>query len=358
MLLTCSLVVFAPAGKIRFRLDSILVLSRETPMCASMTAAARAHSNIALIKYWGKRDKTLNLPAVGSISITLAGLYTDTHVTFDPNLDADRLRLDGRPVDTRRVSHVLDLIRNRANCNYRAAVDSRNNFPTGAGLASSASGFAALTVAACAAASLDVDDRELSIMARQGSGSAARSIFGGYAEMQRGEARDGSDAYARPLLDGDTWPLDVVVAVTQSQAKSIDSRAGMGATAASSPFYPVWVEQAETDLQAMRTAIDARDFHALGTLAEHSCLKMHALMLSNHRGLIYWNAATVAAMHVIRDLRAGGVPVYFTIDAGPQIKALCLPEARDTVTRALAATPGVERVLPTGLGPRAHRVDD
>src|SRR5699024_10976073 len=155
-------------------------------MRASMSAAARAHSNIALIKYWGKRDARLNLPAVGSISVTLNDLYTDIRVTFAPALTADRLLLDDHPADTRRLSHVLDLIRTRAGCDYRAAVESHNNFPTGAGLASSASGFAALVVAACAAFDLQLDNRELSTLARQGSGSAARSVFGGYAEMQRG----------------------------------------------------------------------------------------------------------------------------------------------------------------------------
>lgn len=327
-------------------------------MCASTTAAARAHSNIALIKYWGKRDPILNLPAVGSISITLDDLYTDTRVTFDPALHADELCLDDQPTDAHRISQLLDLLRRRAGCHDRALVESHNNFPTGAGLASSASGFAALTVAASQALELDMNPQELSIVARQGSGSAARSIFGGYAEMQRGGADDGHDAFAQPLLAADTWPLAIVVAVTHSQAKSINSRTGMDATATSSPFYPVWVAQAEDDLAAMREAIKTRDFHALGALAEHSCLKMHALMLSNQPALIYWNAATVAAMHAIRALRADGVPVYFTIDAGPQIKALCRPEARTAVAHALAAVDGVEYVLPTQLGPGAYRLDD
>lgn len=326
-------------------------------MCAFMCAAARAHSNIALIKYWGKRDAVLNLPAVGSISITLDGLYTDTRVTFDPALAADQFRLDDQATDARRVSHLLDLLRARADCPHHASVESRNNFPTGAGLASSASGFAALTVAAAAALGLQLEARELSVLARQGSGSAARSIFGGYVEMQRGAAADGHDAHAKPMLEAVDWPLAVVVAITRSTPKTIDSRAGMGATSATSPFYPAWVEQAETDLQAMRAAIAARDFHALGALAEHSCLKMHALMLSNRPALMYWNAATMAAMHAIRDMRSQGIPVYFTIDAGPQVKALCLPEVRHAVARTLSNVPGVERIMPTQLGPGATVID-
>src|SRR5699024_9461340 len=188
-------------------------------MCAQLAATARAHSNIALIKYWGKRDTALNLPAVGSISITLDGLYTDTEVRFDPDLTADQCRLDGVAVDATRVSRFLDLVRTQADIGYYARVNTHNNFPTGAGLASSASGFAALATAACAAAGLKVDTRGLSRLARRGSGSAARSVFGGYAEMQRGEAADGQDVVATPLLAADAWPLAVVVAITHSQAK-------------------------------------------------------------------------------------------------------------------------------------------
>lgn len=319
-----------------------------------MTAAARAHSNIALVKYWGKRDAALNLPAVGSISVTLDALFTDTRVRFDPALGADTCRLDDEPADSTRISRFLDLVRTRAGIEQRAVVVTHNNFPTGAGLASSASGFAALAVAACAAAGLQLNTRELSLLARQGSGSAARSIFGGYAEMRRGHAADGGDAYAQSLLEADTWPLAVIVAVTHQRAKAVDSPSAMTGTAASSPFYPAWVDGADADLGAMREAIAARDFHALGTLAEHSSLKMHALMLSSRPALIYWNPATLAAIQAIHGLRADGVPVYCTIDAGPQVKALCPPEHSNTVAEALAAVPGVESVLPTGLGRGAH----
>ena len=322
-----------------------------------MSASARAHSNIALIKYWGKRDVALNLPAVGSIAITLAELATETRVEFDPHLAADHCQLDGTNVDATRISRFLDRIRARSGTNLHAKVISRNNFPTSAGLASSASGFAALTLAACAAAGLELDRRELSILARQGSGSAARSIFGGYTEMRRGSAADGHDAYAAPLLDAAAWPLTVVVAITENRAKSVDSGKGMISTAASSPFYADWVSAADADLDAMRAAIAGRDFHALGALAEHSCLKMHALMLSSKPALIYWNAATITVMHTLRALRADGVPVYFTIDAGPQVKALCPPAHSKTVTEALAAVPGVQSVWPTGLGPAAQLLD-
>ncbi|MEO6505737.1 MAG: diphosphomevalonate decarboxylase [Terrimesophilobacter sp.] len=322
----------------------------------SGTHTARANSNIALIKYWGKRDATLNLPAVGSISVTLDALSTHTTVAFRPDTGEDELLLDGAPVSTTRAHRMLDLIRERAGTRSAATVTSTNNFPTGAGLASSASGFAALAVAACAAADVDASPRELSILARRGSGSAARSIFGGFVELHAGVAADGSDAFAEPILDAADWPLSVVVAITSREAKSVSSTAGMGRSAASSPFYPAWTGTAEQDLADMRSAIAARDFAAVGELAEYSCLKLHALMITTRPALIYWNAATVAAIHSVRELRASGIPVYFTIDAGPQVKALCAPADAPVVAQALGAVAGVHETRTSGLGGGAHLV--
>lgn len=324
----------------------------------ALTAAARAHSNIALAKYWGKRDPALNIPAVGSISVTLNALHTDTTVRFDESLNGDELRLNGeiQPAGQRqstRVSAILDRVREVAGIRLFASVTSANNFPTGAGLASSASGFAALVVAACAAAGADIAPRELSILARRGSASAARSIFGGFAELHTGVAADGRDSYAEQLLDGDAWPLNVAVAITDTSAKAVSSTEGMQSTAESSPFYRAWVDSAPHALNRMREAILARDFETVGELTEHSCLALHSLMFTTRPALIYWNAATVAAIHAVRELRTDGVPVYFTIDAGPQVKAVCLPQDAATVSAALASVPGVREVILSGLGPEA-----
>lgn len=321
------------------------------------SCTARAHSNIALIKYWGKRDARRNLPAVGSISVTLDALYSDTRVGFFAGADRDSVDIGGRKVDAAPFSAFLDLIRERAGISHRARIESWNNFPTGAGLASSASGYGALALAASRAAGLELAPRELSILARQGSGSAARSIFGGFVEMHRGGRADGSDACAEPLLDASQWPLEVVIAITERGAKSINSSTGMRGSAGSSDFYDAWVDHADADLAGMRQAIAKRDFQALGELAEHSCLKMHGLMLSTRPGLLYWNAATVAAMHAVRDLRAAGTPVYFTIDAGPQLKAICEPEHAPAVAEALAGVPGVLDTRRSGLGPPAYVLD-
>lgn len=322
-------------------------------LAGDLTARARAHSNIALAKYWGKRDAARNIPAVGSISVTLDALHTDTTVTFDPALGEDELWLDDRQQSVARVSAVLDLVRDLAGVELRARVISANNFPTGAGLASSASGFAALVVAAVAAVGLQITSRELSVLARRGSASAARSIFGGYVELHSGTSAGGDDSFAEPLLTAQDWPLSVVIAITDQHAKGVSSSAGMQATSASSPFYPAWVASSGEGLDRMRAAILAHDLEAVGELAEHSCLCLHSLMLTTRPALIYWNAATVAAIHTVRELRAGGLPVYFTIDAGPQVKALCRPEDAPAVAAALGGVSGVLETRTSSLGPAA-----
>jgi diphosphomevalonate decarboxylase len=321
---------------------------------SASTATARAGANIALVKYWGKRDRTLNLPAAGSISITLDALETVT--TLEP-LDAgagDQLELNGQPADPARVSALLDSMRELVGGGPAFRVSSRNNFPTAAGLASSASAFAALVTAADRALGLGLDDARRSELARRGSGSAARSIFGGFVEWDRGQAEDGHDSVAHPLLAADAWPLRVVVAVTDTGGKSVSSTDGMNQTMASSPYYPAWVDSVAGDLALARRAIEQRDFEALAEVAEHSALKMHASALAARPGILYWNAATVACIQAVRDLRQAGQGVFFTIDAGPQIKAVCLPEVAASVAAALAEVPGVARVIESGLGSGAR----
>ena len=319
-------------------------------------ASARARANFALVKYWGKADAELNVPAVGSISITLDALWSDTDVEFDERLAADELSLDGqrRADQLAKVSACLDLVRERAGIRTRARVTSSNNFPTGAGLASSASGFAALVTAAAGALGLKLSPRERSVLARRGSGSAARSVFGGFVEMHAGHAPDGADSFAEPLLAADDWPLEVAIAITATAEKEVGSRSGMERSAVSSPYYPAWIATQDEDLRAARDAIAQRDFAALAEVAERNCFKMHAAALAATPPLLYWNGATVECVHAIRRLRASGVPAFFTIDAGPQVKAICLPSARPKVEAALRGVPGVLDVLASGLGPGAE----
>ncbi len=328
---------------------------------------AQAHANIALIKYWGKRrgnDERLNLPAVGSLSITLDALTTTTSVQFDAELTADQASINAQQLQARelqRITAALDLIRAQARqhgqhqlADCPARVISRNDFPTAAGLASSASAFAALVTAASAAAGLKLTSTRLSELARMGSGSAARSIFGGFVMLPRGQRDDGSDAVAEPLQAATHWPLRVVIAITDSSYKKVSSTQGMQQTMHTSPYFAAWVAQQEDDLQQAAAAVAERDFERLAELAEHSCLKMHASALAARPGLLYWQPATIACMHAIRELRAQGHAVFFTNDAGPQIKAVCLPEAEAVVAAALQDIAGVQTLLHSGLGDAAR----
>lgn len=322
-----------------------------------MKTRARAHSNIALVKYWGKRQAELNLPDVGSISITLDTLFTETSVGFDSVLKEDVLVLNGKKAaerESKRMSHFLDMIRSEAGINTRAEVESSNNFPTSAGLASSASAFAALALAGTNAAGLTLEPQALSELARKGSGSAARSIFGGFVEMNKGTRDDGHDATAYQLVEKSYWDIRVLVLITSEQKKNISSTSGMALSHNTSPYYSAWVKSSVEDLQEMRNAIIDKDFEKVGDLSEFSCLKMHALALSSSPGLIYWNAATMELMHAIRSLREKGFQVYFTIDAGPQVKALCLPDQMSSIKSALSEVPGVIKIIETALGDGAE----
>jgi diphosphomevalonate decarboxylase len=323
-----------------------------------MQATAVAHPNIALVKYWGKADVERNIPATGSLSITLDGLTTTTSVIFDSTLSRDEFVLSGRkaPGMAERVSRCLDLVRERADSEMHARVESRNDFPTAAGLASSASGFAALVVAADAALEAGIETIELADLARRASGSAARSLFGGFVELRLTPGGILPTETAQ-ILDPSAWPLRVAVAVTDTGPKETGSTEGMVRSERTSPFYSVWVESSKSDLATARSAVSDRDFRGLAEVSESSCLKMHAVMLSARPGLVYWNGATVECMRRIRELRAHGVPVFFTIDAGPQVKAVCEPEAIDQVTHELVAIEGVREVLVSGLGEGARVVD-
>jgi diphosphomevalonate decarboxylase len=321
-------------------------------------ATAVAQPNIALVKYWGKRDAALNLPAGGSISVTLGELHTRTTIRFDAALAADEVTVNGVPQPAAKVGAVLDLMRREAGMTLFATVASDNDFPTGAGLASSASGFAALVVAADAALETALPRARLSEFARRGSGSAARSLFGGFVELARGVRPDGADAVAAPMLDAADWPLTVVIAVTETAPKSVSSGAGMELSRRTSPFYDSWTAGNDDALARARTAIEGRDFAALAAVSEASCTDMHAVMLSTRPALIYWNGATVDCLREVRRLRdIDGVATFFTVDAGPQVKAVCLPQDAPRVADALAQVPGVLEVRTTGLGAGAQRVD-
>ncbi|HYR95613.1 MAG TPA: diphosphomevalonate decarboxylase [Candidatus Binatus sp.] len=324
---------------------------------AAAGTTARANVNLALVKYWGKRDAALNLPATGSISLTLDGLAVDARVAFGAG-EADRLEIEGEPAsgdEAVRIARFLDLVRETAGRRERALVSTRATVPRGIGLASSAAAFAALALAGSRAAGLELDPTALSALARRGSGSAARSIFGGFVEWRRGERDDGRDSVAQPLAPPEHWDVRVVVAVTSTAPKSVSSRAGME-RAATSPLYPAWVAGAEADLREARAAILARDLEKLGLVAEHSALKMHAVGLGARPPLLYWVGATVECLRRVWELRAAGTAAFVTIDAGPQVKVLCAAPDASRVAEALRAVPGVVRVFACAPGRGAEVV--
>jgi diphosphomevalonate decarboxylase len=317
-----------------------------------MRATARAQPNIALIKYWGKRDSRRNLPAVGSISVTLDELFTTMHVELDGALDRDELHVNGRsaPSLLPRVTRCLDSVLGADR--LRARVNSESNFPIAAGLASSASSFAALVVAASAAGGRERTTHDLARLAGQASGSAARSLYGGYVELRN----DGDDIAVSTILDGDAWPLRVIAAVTSTAAKPVSSGEAMEGSRKTSPFYSRWIEEQDMDLSTARDAITVRDFGKLASIAEHNCLKMHSVMWASRPPVVYWNAATLACLECVRKLQADGVSAFFTIDAGPQVKVLCVPDDEPRVVEALSGIPGVESLLVSGIGAGATLV--
>lgn len=321
------------------------------------SATARACANIALVKYWGKRDAALNLPAAGSLSLTLASLTTVTTVAFDAALAADELSLDGAPAkagDVARTSAFLDLVRAEAGVTTRARVTSRNDFPTASGLASSASGYAALAVAATAAAGLPRTPRALSILARQGSGSAARSLFAGFVRMHAGVRADGSDAFAEPVPSHLTERARMVIAIVGGGIpKTHGSRDAMDHTAETSPFYRAWIDQVPRDLAAAERALAADDLPALGALAEANALAMHASAIAARPAIIYWQPTTLAVLAEVRALRARGAAAWGTMDAGPHVKVLTSADQAEAIAAAVRAVPGVTDVLISGPGDAA-----
>lgn len=319
-----------------------------------MQATARAQPNIALIKYWGKRDTGRNLPAVGSISITLDELFTTMYVEFDDSVQNDVLTVNGQENSAMlpRVTGCLDTVVGPDR--LAARVVSKSNFPIAAGLASSASAFAALVVAADSAIGRNRDTSQLASLAGSVSGSAARSLYGGYVELENA----GDDVALHCLRSARDWPLRVVAAITALGPKAVGSTEAMEISRKTSPFYSRWIEQQTLDLNEARRAIKQRDFSKLATVAEHNCLKMHSVMWGSRPPMIYWNSVTLACMQTVRELQSHGVAVFFTIDAGPQLKAVCEPADEARVREALADTAGVEDILVSGLGIGAARIVD
>jgi diphosphomevalonate decarboxylase len=310
-------------------------------------ATAIAHPNVALAKYWGKRAVAGNVPATPSISVSLGGLETRTTVAFDPSLDADALTLNGSAAPLDRVSRLLDEVRALAGFAHRARIESTNDFPTASGLASSASGFAALALAATRAAGVEISNEALSRMARRASASAARSVFGGFVALGTED-----DAAASVVAPSSHWPIAIVVAAVTLAAKATGSTSGMDHCRSTSPYYSAWVEDAPKVASEVRAAILARDLERLGRAAEASALRMHACMMASDPALLYFQPATLELLARVRELRGRGIGAWATIDAGPHVKVVCAAEDAANVAEHLAPVAVRTIVAHVGEGAR------
>jgi diphosphomevalonate decarboxylase len=307
--------------------------------------SAFAPSNIALCKYWGKRDEELNLPVTSSLSLSLGNL--GSKVTISPRDKSDLVELNGKRLNressfARRVSAFLDLFRPDNKTFFK--VVAVNTIPTAAGFASSASGFAAMTMALNQLFGWKLNGRELSVLSRLGSGSACRSVFNGFVEWRTGRRADGMDSCAAPLKA--RWPdLRMGLVVISDKAKSIGSRAAMKRTRETSALYRSWPAKVAEDLPRLKSAIRRRDFPMLGSTAESNALAMHATMFDSKPPVIYWLPESVIAMRKIWRLRQSGLNVYFTMDAGPNLKVLFLKKDTAAVKRTF---PRIQIVAPFG----------
>lgn len=285
---------------------------------------ARAHTNIALIKYWGKADEALIIPMNNSLSVTLDRFYTETRVTFDETLTEDQLILNGEDVNAKesaKIQRYMEMIRKEAGISEHALIESENFVPTAAGLASSASAYAALAGACNEALQLGLSDKDLSRLARRGSGSASRSIYGGFAEWEKGHDDESSFAHR---IEADGWEneLAMVFVVINNKSKKVSSRSGMSLTRDTSRFYQYWLDNVEPDLKETKEAIAQKDFKRMGEVIEANGLRMHATNLGAQPPFTYLVPESYDAMRIVHECREAGLPCYFTMDAGPNVKVL------------------------------------
>jgi diphosphomevalonate decarboxylase len=317
-------------------------------------AIAAAPANIAFIKYWGKKNDALNLPWSDTISMNLSNAQTKTSVTFEPALDSDRLMINGKNVtgkELERASKQLDLIRARAGIELRAKIESANSFPSSAGIASSASGFAALTVAAAAAAGLEFSEKALSAIARRGSGSAARSVPNGFVVWHAAET-DG-DSFAETLHPVSHWKLHDVIVVVEQGKKAVGSTEGHG-LAPTSPLFRARIDYLPQAIKELKSALAARDIEKFGRVIEAETLNMHAVMMTSTPSLLYWKPNTLAVIEALHELRSAGTMGYFTIDAGANVHVICEDRDAGKIKSFFAKFAGVNQVIDNLPAEGAH----
>ena len=326
--------------------DIAALILKALPIKPVETFTAFAPVNIALCKYWGKRNHALNLPVNDSLSVSLGHLGSKTTVHINSSAETNVVYLNGNSVHAdsvfyQRVQKHINLFKPYLPpCTIN--IETHNNIATAAGIASSASGFAALTKALAGVAGLKLSSSQLSILARLGSGSACRSIERGFVHWRKGNTKDGMDSYGQQI--NKPWPnLCIGLLTITDNEKSISSRVGMANTVNHCRLYESWPTQAEQDLNALLIAIEAQDFIGLGEVAEHNALTMHATMIATQPPLLYWQPETLCAIKKIWQLRQEGLAVYFTMDAGPNLKLLFQQKDSKTVTRSFSE---IQTIMP------------
>ncbi|NLW53219.1 MAG: diphosphomevalonate decarboxylase [Tissierellia bacterium] len=309
----------------------------------------KAHANIALIKYWGKKDEKLFLPFNSSLSLTLDAFYTITDVKVIDG-KSDVFYLDGKIQDeeeTSKISKFIDRFRKLSNKDFCVRIDSKNHFPTAAGLASSASGFAALAGALNEIYETRLDKKHLSIMARKGSGSATRSLFGGFVEWKKGH--DDLSSFAEKFDDAN-WDIGMIIVILNDKKKKVLSRAGMKQTVETCPFYPAWVEDAKKDLEDIKVAIKEQDLDKVGEIAEYSAMKMHATMMATRPSIIYMQPKSLEVINMVKELRHQGLSCYVTMDAGPNVKIITSSRFKDEIIDKLKNIIDKDKIIYSKVG--------
>ncbi len=313
-------------------------------MTKRVTVTIKAHANIALHKYWGKRDETLMLPTKNSFSLTLDALRTETSITLS-STHHDIITFDWQETTQKspeKIINFLNKFRKLYNINQYFSINTKNLFPTAAGLASSSSGYAALALGLSKLCNLNLSKKELSQLARLGSGSASRSVYGGFVQWYKGEKDDGSDCFAEQLFPENHWPeLSMIIVILDDQAKKISSRVGMQQTIKTGSHYQTWLQESERNLPLLVQAIREKDIVKLGTLVEQDWYGMYQSMLSTIPKIDYLNRTSHAVIAKVKKLRTQNISAYFTTDAGPNVKILCLKKDIHTITNEMQKVNGV-----------------
>ncbi len=320
------------------------------------TATAVACANIAFIKYWGNLDDSLHLPSNGSISMNLDSLKTSTTVQYDPDLNCDTLEINQQPQKGETLSRVqkfMQQVRERTNSNLYAHISSESNFPLSAGLASSAAAFAALALAATSALGITLPESQLSALARLGSGSAARSIPGGFVEWHASNTHEGS--FAESIAGPDYWDLTDVIAIVQKEPKIITSANGH-TLAKTSPYQSFRVQNANSRLTTCRSAILDRDFTRLAEITELDSMMMHAVMMTSNPPLFYWEPATLQIIKAAQQWRRDGLQVCVTVDAGANTHLICAKGYANIIKEKLKEIQAVQSILVSSPGGPARLV--